>query len=80
MKYFTLFSRLCFVCTGLSSELSCLACRVGGNVVRLVQGDLLYLQVVWNRNTPGTAGGPGGRDRTLAVKSRKTSEKFPTVL
>ena len=23
-------------------------------------------------NTPGTAGGPGGRDRTLAVKSRKT--------
>ena len=26
-------------------------------------------------NTPGTAGGPGGRDRTLVVKSRKTSEK-----
>ena len=26
-------------------------------------------------NTQGTAGGPGGRDRTLAVKSRKTSEK-----
>ena len=25
-------------------------------------------------NTPGTAGGPGGRDRTLAVKSRKTHE------
>ena len=24
-----------------------------------------------NRNTPGTAGGPGGRDQTLAVKSRK---------
>ena len=23
-------------------------------------------------NTPGTAGGPGGRDRTLALKSRKT--------
>ena len=23
-------------------------------------------------NTPGTAGGPGGRDRTLAIKSRKT--------
>ena len=23
------------------------------------------------RNTPGTAGGPGGRDRTLAVESRK---------
>ena len=26
-------------------------------------------------NPPGTVGGPGGRDRTLAVKSRKTSEK-----
>ena len=31
-------------------------------------------------NTPGTAGGPGGRDRTLAVKSRKTSEKSPFFL
>ena len=26
-------------------------------------------------NTPGTMGGPGGRDRTLAVKIRKTAEK-----
>ena len=26
-------------------------------------------------NTPGTAGGPGGRDRTLAVKSRKIPPK-----
>ena len=26
-------------------------------------------------NTPGTAGGPGGRDRTLALKSRKTLKK-----
>ena len=25
-------------------------------------------------NTPGTRDGPGGRDRTLAVKSRKTPE------
>ena len=25
-------------------------------------------------NTPGTAGGPGGRDRTLAVKSQKSLE------
>jgi len=32
------------------------------------------------RNTPGTAGGPGGRDRTLAAKSRKTSEKSPFFL
>ena len=27
------------------------------------------------KNTPGTAGGPGGRDRTLAVKIRKTARK-----
>ena len=26
-------------------------------------------------NTPGTAGGPGGRDRKLAVKSRKKRKK-----
>ena len=26
-------------------------------------------------NTPGTAGGPGGRDRTLAVKNRKNGRK-----
>ena len=26
-------------------------------------------------NTPGTAGGPGGRDRTLAVKSLKNPKK-----
>ena len=32
------------------------------------------------QNTPGTAGGPGGRDRRLAVKSRKTSEKSPFFL
>ena len=35
---------------------------------------------VWNiiltTNTPGTAGGPGGRDRTLAVKSRKNVRKI----
>ena len=27
-------------------------------------------------NTPGTAGGPGGRDQTLAVKSRKNVRKI----
>ena len=27
------------------------------------------------KNTPGTADGPGGRDRTLAVKSRKNARK-----
>ena len=26
-------------------------------------------------NTPGTRGGPGGRDRTLALKRRKTARK-----
>ena len=26
-------------------------------------------------NTPGTAGGPGGRDRTLAAKSVKKNQK-----
>ena len=31
-------------------------------------------------NTPGTAGGPGGLDRTLAVKSRKTDEKITFFL
>ena len=29
-----------------------------------------------NKNTPGTAGGPGGPDRTLAVKSRKNGRKI----
>ena len=31
-------------------------------------------------NTPGTAGGPGGRDRTLAVKSRKNVRKITFFL
>ena len=29
-------------------------------------------RIILKYNTPGTAGGPGGRDRTLAVKSRKS--------
>ena len=29
------------------------------------------------KNTPGTAGGQGGRDRTLAIKSRKNAPKSP---
>ena len=28
------------------------------------------------KDTPGTAGGPGGRDRTLAVKSKKKHLKI----
>ena len=35
--------------------------------------NLLYNYYI---NTPGTAGGPGGRDRTLAVKSRKNVRKI----
>ena len=34
-------------------------------------------KIIWNffySNTPGTAGGPGGRDRTLAVKRRKNAK------
>ena len=38
-----------------------------------VPGVLSFLQKR-NRNTPGTRGGPGGRDQTLAVKRRKTPE------
>ena len=34
----------------------------------------------YSHNTPGTAGGPGGRDRTLAVKAEKTSKKSPFFL
>ena len=37
-----------------------------------------YTQAAWT-NTPGTAGGPGGRDRTLAIKSIKTAEKKTKV-
>ena len=32
---------------------------------------LAHSQLAIGRDTPGTAGGPGGRDRTLDVKSRK---------
>ena len=31
--------------------------------------------LIWYYNTPGTVGGPGGRDRTLAVKSKKIAQK-----
>ena len=36
---------------------------------------LRNLKMKLPENTPGTEGGPGGHDRTLAVKSRKTLEK-----
>ena len=28
----------------------------------------------WVKNTPGTAGGPGGRDRTLAIRSKTRTQ------
>ena len=34
-----------------------------------------WLRTNYYFNTPGTAGGPGDRHRTLAVKSRKTAKK-----
>ena len=35
----------------------------------------LIFNMKTEKNTPGTAGGPGGRDRTLAVKSLKPPKK-----
>ena len=35
---------------------------------------MINLMAVYGDNTPGTAGGPGGRDRMLAVKSKKIVE------
>ena len=37
---------------------------------------LLLFIMILSFNTPGTAGGPGGRDRTLAVKTEKTHKIF----
>ena len=36
---------------------------------------LAHSQLAIGRDTPGTAGGPGGHDRTLAVKSKKIARK-----
>ena len=33
---------------------------------------IIIINIIYN--TPGTAGGPGGRDRTLAVKIQKTQK------
>ena len=51
--------------------------RIPLNIVSVVLATVLSPTTPGNRNltdlinTPGTAGGPGGRDRMLAVKSRK---------
>ena len=37
---------------------------------------LSWQKIILFSNTPGTAGGPGGREQTLAVKSRKTLENL----
>ena len=34
-----------------------------------------FLYHIYMNNTPGTAGGPGGRERMLAVKSKKIAQK-----
>ena len=48
--------------------------------ITLCEPDLDWLRCLFQvkivTNTPGTAGGPGGRDRTLAVKSRKIARKL----
>ena len=43
-------------------------------------GRPFFSNVILVANTPGTAGGPGGRDRTLAVKSKKIARKSPFFL
>ena len=35
-----------------------------------------YIYEIILLNTPGTAGSPGGRDQTLAIKSRKSARKL----
>ena len=45
------------------------------NVIELAFGFWKFIS-----NTPGTAGGPGGRDRTLAIKSKKIARKSPFFL
>ena len=47
--------------------------NLGCKNVVFIPGLLLYI-IIFFQNTPRTAGGPGGRDRMLAVKSRKTLE------
>ena len=44
---------------------------------RLIDKKVLYNRNMYiNINTPGTAGGPGGRDQTLAVKNRRITKKI----
>ena len=58
-----------FTIMGSSAFNLFVAIGVSNSVVPKVQGRMI-------KNTPGTAGGPGGRDRTLAVKSRKNVRKI----
>ena len=41
-----------------------------------IKSQLNYISKKANLNTPGTAGGPGGRDRTLAVAKNRTKMTF----
>ena len=46
------------------------------NISRLSDRIKSQITTTNNSNTPGTAGGPGGRDQTLAVKRRKNAQLF----
>ena len=49
--------------------------KLSERVIRMIfsdsRTDSIFSKKKMLKNTPGTAGGPGGRDRSLAVKSRK---------
>ena len=49
---------------------------LAGIAVLLFETQLCIEKTGFVFETPGTAGGPGGRDRTLAVKSRKIVRKI----
>ena len=55
-----------------SSKHENLSCEVCGK--SFTKKSSLDWHIKARSNTPGTAGGPGGRDRTLALKSRKTQK------
>ena len=48
--------------------------KIKYNVKKNVTGWIFFMNTM-EEYTPGTAGGPGRRDRTLAVKSKKIAKK-----
>ena len=62
------------------SKLSYIQCLCGSGlhceiVCRYFQGYIFITHAIYRLNPPGTAGGPGGRERTLAIKRRKKTPK-----